>query len=250
MDSNAYVFELDRDSNIIKSQDLGMQCPPLSTSYCILLSLCTNYKNYIFIYFRSNIFDDCLCVFDRNLKFIKVISECGGKLIASDFYNPLYLFIQDFADKTYIYNIEEKSFKEINQICYKPFDICTTFKKIFISHGTFDVCSGLKSASTFVTVLDKASYQFIETFEFKNWLYPQGLYIDQYENVWITAFKINEHKIESKFRYLLIINTNGTIIREIFLKNVGWISNFLFVENKLYFPVNSNTVKLFVLKMI
>ena len=94
-------------------------------------------------------------------------------------------------------------------------------------------------------VVDKKLKTVARTIRFDNWINPEGLHIDENENVWTTAFKIDESSgLRSVFRYLFVINTDGNIIKEYYLEELVFLKSVVIVDFKLI-ANNMNEIKIY-----
>ena len=74
---------------------------------------------------------------------------------------------------------------------------------------------------------------------------PEGLHIDENENVWTTAFKIDESAgLRSVFRYLFVINIDGKIIKEYYLEELVYFKSIVLTDYKLI-ANNINELKIY-----
>lgn len=204
------------------------------------MEMCTNRLNQVIIYNEPSKLNEMLYIFDENLIFMKRI-KCTSyaRYMKADNVKPHYLYILTrYAHEMHLIDILKEETIKIVKVSH-PLDLYDNFDRIFITCDTYYYYSDsktmcqIKPCSNRITVLNKVTLEYITMIYFKEWMHPKGIFVDRFDNIWTTAFKIFDNQSHSQYRYLFIINSSGYIIKELYLYNIDWISDLMVFHNKL-----------------
>jgi hypothetical protein len=106
----------------------------------------------------------------------------------------------------------------------------------------------ITKGSNGIFLLNKNSLEIEGEIKLENWLQPRGMCVDVEENLFTTAFKLDENKFISTCRYLFLFNRTCQLLREFKLDGFTLIEGFLFKENKIYTTEYSNKIIIIELK--
>lgn len=140
----------------------------------------------------------------------------------------------------------------------KTINCVTKPRSIQINNNFVFICGETKWEKDYttqkITILNENNFIFkinkndlgdIKRIEIENWLAPDGLQFDNSGNLLTTAFKLNEHKqLESKSRYLFILNEYGTLLNTIYLYDIDHFKDMLLIQAKLFILDYFNSIKI------
>ena len=125
----------------------------------------------------------------------------------------------------------------------KPEYIFVKYDKVYITSATlFEAVDKkknsivkIKSGLNCIYVVDKYTMIIERKIEFDNWLQPSGLFVDEDETIFTTAYIWDANKSKSESKYLFTINKNGDVERKICLNGVKIFDDMILKANKIIF---------------
>ena len=241
------VFVVDHKTNEIKVIEVNgtkilrkLSPEALNNPLNILITdsnriLVTNYSN------------SSILVFDKefNLKneFENVIEKDNIiDFIEIDELNRIYM-VHNYFNKVTVY--EFKNFEKISEFkATTPWNIKIKNDKLFLISLTYwewtnkseRTLKRISKGENCINIIDKFTFEIKESINVDGWLRPDGLCFDKDDNLITTAFLIDkDNSIVSDFRFLFILNQNFDLMREFYLDQIYYITDFLVVHNKLIF---------------
>lgn len=137
---------------------------------------------------------------------------------------------------------------------FKPWDMKLNKDKIFIislAQWHYENSENTKISTidfgNFIYVIDKLTFEKIQIIKCDEWLGPRGLHIDSENNLWTLAFKLNENRIKSKYRYLFMIDQSGMIVNKAYCERIDQFNDFVATDKILLFIEKLHPTKLFVI---
>lgn len=190
-------------------------------------------------------------VFNEDFKYLR---EFGAGVLQM----PNYLkFDVEQKDVLYIsHYVNNKISIWINE-CYieefeveSPLNIEINKEKLFVvSSVDFEVDNDTSELKTItrglncIFVFCKFSLNVIQTIQLDNWLNPEGIYLDQYMNIYTLAYELTDHQYVSKYRHLFMIDENGNCIKKISFDGLKHMSEMIVVDNKIFCCGGDNKVR-------
>ena len=93
----------------------------------------------------------------------------------------------------------------------------------------------IKSGLNCIYIIDKWSMIMERKIEFKDWLQPSGLFVDDEEIIYTTAYVWDTNYVKSESKYLHTINKSGEIERKICLNGIKNFDDMIIKSNKIIF---------------
>lgn len=184
-----------------------------------------------------------LSILNSNFEIIKEIKDIEWiDMMTFDMnkINKIYT-VCDLIEKLNIKNDKQTCLNFKNGTIVSPYNIYVSENKIYITSATHYKYHDNKlrnlnmiiSGANCIYVANKFNNEIIQVIHFDNWLDPRGLHVDENLHIWTLAFKLDENKIRSKYRYLFIINMEGLLLKDIYLETIDWFNDVVLHENKL-----------------
>lgn len=180
-----------------------------------------------------------ILVFDSSFNLIKSLTK---GIVKSPFYmcydTQGIIYVSDYeANSIYSFN-ENSGALELECQTDSPMHIKSSNNRLFvISFTKFErdenKLRAITSGSNCIFEIDKKTLKTIKSIVIDNWLSPQGLLLDDSQNILTTALLIDPQESNriSEFRYLFLINPLGYCLKT-FELNIANISDFVFVEKR------------------
>ena len=208
-------------------------------------SVCVTHKDKIIIGDKGS---EGIFVFNSHFDFLthfgKGIKSSTTYLFA-DTNNSSLIYSTHCADNNFLcWNIDEE--QVVSQLKLdKPEYIFAKYDKIYVSSATmFESVDSkktsnvkIKSGSNCIYIIDRYTMAVERTIVFENWLQPSGLYVDDEETIFTTAYRWDANHIKSESKYLHVINKNGDIERKICLNGVKNFDDMIIKSNRIIFYV-------------
>ncbi len=205
---------------------------------------CSDKEDRLFIENFSNIL-----IFDANLTFVKnlsVLESYDPSSMQIDHPNILYMSFSS-QNKISVYDIETGGCIKVIKID-SPREIAISQESVYVLSSTSydkkrNTCEfqKFKFGSNCIFVVNKLDYKILSKIEFKDWLSPNGLYLDKYSNIVTTAFQMDNNKFISMNRFLYTIDQDGNLLHKMELHGIQY-GNIVFTTDKLI-NWNSRLVK-------
>jgi hypothetical protein len=197
----------------------------------------------------SNYYDPSILVFNANFEFVNEIKNVIDEGNVIDFMevddidpDRIYM-VRYYFKKVSVFNL--KSLERVAEFeATEPWNIKAKNEKLFLVSLTFWEWDNkearrikeIRKGANCVFVMDKSTFMVKETIKFDDWLRPEGFYFDKDDNILTTAFKIDKKSmIVTDFRFLFIINQRFEVVKEIYLDQITYFSDFLVIQNKFLF---------------
>ena len=201
-------------------------------------------------FFLTNYKSESILVFNGAFEFVSEIKNvvASGNVIdymdVDDENSDILYLVDNQHQKVTVYNMNacEKAFEFK---ATEPWNIrVKNDKLLLISFAFWDwsnkkqrILKRISRGDNCIYVLDKKTFKVKDVITIDGWLRPDGLCLDADGNIFTTAFMIDkESSIVSDYRYLFIFNQNHQLLRELYLEQIHYISDFLLTKtNKLLF---------------
>ena len=127
----------------------------------------------------------------------------------------------------------------------KPEYIFVKYDKIYVTSSTMFEAEDsrkssivkIKSGLNCLYIIDKWTMVMERKIEFRDWLQPSGLYVDDEETIYTTAYVWDTNHVKSESKYLHTISKNGDIERKICLNGIKNFDDMIIKSNKIIFYV-------------
>lgn len=217
-------------------------------------SICSNSRSEIFLHDWEK---KEIIKFDSNMKCLGHLGDrkiLNVSYMAIDNDNESVLYISHYIDnKITIWNLIDSKLVHSIDIDSPEYMQINRNKIYVTSHCDAEYVDEkkelkqIKNGSNCIFIINKNSYAVVCTIRLDDWVELRGLYIDENSNIITTAFKLDEKKIRSDFRYLYTLNERKNIYSTIYLNNIEVLSDMLVLGNKFFFCI-SDIIDMVVLK--
>ena len=204
---------------------------------------CVNSQNDICFTDNSNelIMIDSERNITRRVAILPLISD-----VAFDNHNANILYISDTQNDTvHVWNLKlrfpaEAPCEKSRFTIIRPFKIFVSGEHIFLT-GSPDLAysdlrhyeiSEIKYGNCIYIMQKDNPATTQKEIKFDDWLKPSGLYVDDYDHIYTTAYKLNPNKAIIK-TCLFILDFDGIKLKEIVLENLNYINHVLIFDSKL-----------------
>lgn len=190
-----------------------------------------------------------ILIFNEKFEILNEIQglECADFIIADSsnssclYVSEMDLFCNNEKDRIYLYDTESRQIVKQLKII-KPWDLKCYANKLYLTSWSFlryideveRIVHDINVGNNCIYIVDKSTLSIIKTIKLKDFVLPHGLHIDQNQHIWTLAFKLEKNNIRSEYRYLLIIDEDGHILKEFYLNNICWFHDMIVFENKIF----------------
>lgn len=240
-EQSSLIHITDLEGNLLDSKNPeGMLKQPVG--------ICIKTLNDIEEIYIGDFHEHKIFVFDSDFNYIREFGDCSSlkipQVIAFDETekNLNSLYVSDVTNNQItVWNSTNGELEKKLEID-SPYTIRFTINKMFIiSTAVFELdeyeknkFSKITKGSNCIFVLDKESFEIINSIKIDNWLTPSTLYIDTNSNIYTLAYEIDKNNVKTEFKYFYIIDQNNKLINKILLNDIQRFGDAIFLRNRLY----------------